>query len=52
MKDYIEILICKWLIARLKWWYNKCDHYFKGCVSCQAWDTIKFLEEHIKLLQE
>lgn len=51
--DYIEKLICKWLIKRIKKNYGAdCPDYEPECVSCRAKKCIKFLEENINLLEE
>ena len=60
--DYLEKLACRFLIWRLKIGYGaNCktrdlDDFkedggdYPRCASCQARETIEFLEEHIKTI--
>jgi hypothetical protein len=51
MKDYIEMLVTKWLIRQLEQRYNKCKGYYEDCTSCEICIVVKFLKKHKKLLE-
>ncbi len=59
MKDYIEILVCKWLIKRIKKGYGaNCtskdidtNNKYPRCASCEAKETIEWLEKNIELIK-
>lgn len=65
MNNYIEKLVCQWLIKRIRKGYGtNCITYdkddfppvgtgkFPRCPSCEARDTVKWLEKHIELLED
>jgi len=53
MKDYIEILVMKWLIKRIKKGYGTCDSVDEnvlhegGCITCKAKLATDFLQSHV-----
>ncbi|MFA6325372.1 MAG: hypothetical protein WCX46_04070 [Candidatus Paceibacterota bacterium] len=49
--NYIEKIICRWIIKNIKKDYSQdCKNYDHRCIDCRSKKCIEFLNEHIELL--
>lgn len=50
MWDFLDKLACRYLIWSLQRGYNRCHDYEDDCVSCKAREAVRFLKNHIELI--